>query len=128
MTKMVELVEDMRTRLTEVATTEQTLVRALGDALSAIDQQLLADVRDLTFAHEARRVAILQELQVLASRIGAFPVAQETQPALEANGRALAGDETGIDPNDAVRAGDWRQAVSNIKDDLDEYFGRSSQH
>lgn len=123
MTKMVQLVDDMRARLTDVATTEQTLVRALDQALSAVDHQLLADVRDLTLSHEARRVAILQELQVLASRIGAFP-------ALNApHDQAIAPPEAAPpEHGDVARAGDWRQAVSNIKEEFDTYLGRSVQH
>lgn len=128
MTKMVQLVDEMRERLTEVASNEQVLVRALGDALSAVDQQLLADVRDLTMAHEARRVAILQELQVLASRIGAFPTPGEPQPVLEANGHTLSADMADDPAAAAMRGGDWRQAVNNIKDELEEYFGRNVPH
>lgn len=128
MTKMVQLVDEMRERLTEVASNEQVLVRALGDALSAVDQQLLADVRDLTMAHEARRVAILQELQVLASRIGAFPTPREPQPALEANGHTLPAGIADDAAGAALRGGDWRQAVNNIKDELEEYFGRNVPH
>lgn len=127
MTKMAQLVDEVRARLTEIATTEQTLMRALDDALSAVDQQLLADVRDLTLSHEARRVAILQELQTLASRIGAFPVSREQQ-VLEGHGHALPGDPPLVPQQDPVRAGDWRQAVSNIREELDEYFGRGPQH
>lgn len=127
-TKMAHLVDEVRARLTEIATTEQTLIRALDDALSAVDQQLLADVRDLTLSHEARRVAILQELQTLASRIGAFPMPREPQQALEGNGHALPQDPACVEQQGPVRAGDWRQAVSNIREELDEYFSRGSQH
>lgn len=136
---MVQYVEEMHARLTEVATTEQTLIRALDDALSAVDRQLLADVRDLTTAHEARRVAILEELQVLAARIGAFPTPREPQQVIEANGHALANgpalpnnsalpEAAPAEEQGPLRAGDWRQAVSNIKDELEEYFGRNVQH
>jgi hypothetical protein len=84
MTKMVQLVEEMRARLTQIADSEQALVRALGEALSLVDQKLLHDVRNLTTEHEARRAAILYELQGLASRIGAFPTAQpEPVPGLD---------------------------------------------
>lgn len=129
MTKMLQYVDDMRARLTEVANTEQTLIRALDQALMQVDQELLADVRDLTMAHEARRVAILSELQGLASRIGAFPVTIErASPALE-QAPAQSAQPPPLPENvEAVRAGDWRQAVSNIKDDLDTYFGRTVEH
>lgn len=131
---MVQYVEEMHARLTEVATTEQTLIRALDDALSAVDRQLLADVRDLTSSHEARRVAILEELQVLAARIGAFPTPREPQQVIEANGHALANNGAALpeaapaEEQGPLRAGDWRQAVNNIKDELEEYFGRNVQH
>lgn len=133
MTKMLQYVDEMRARLSEVATTEQTLIHALDQALTQVDQELLADVRDLTLAHEARRVAILTELQGLASRIGAFPVTAEcAAPAIERAPELTSQPPPlpGALPEsfDAVRAGDWRQAVSNIKDDLDTYFGRSVEH
>lgn len=128
MTKMLQYVEEMRARLTEVANTEQTLIRALDQALAQVDQELLADVRDLTMAHEARRVAILTELQGLASRIGAFPVTAERDPPALERGSELAPPPPLPESFEAVRAGDWRQAVSNIKDDLDTYFGRSVEH
>jgi|LNFM01.1.fsa_nt_gb hypothetical protein len=137
MTKMLQYVDEMRARLTEVATTEQTLIRALDQALSQVDQELLADVRDLTLAHEARRVAILTELQGLASRIGAFPVTAEplaataagqSQPAIEQVPQPSAQPPPLPGSFEAVRAGDWRQAVSNINDDLDTYFGRTVEH
>jgi hypothetical protein len=105
MTKMVQLVEEMRARLTQIADSEQALVRALGEALSLVDQKLLHDVRNLTTEHEARRAAILYELQGLASRIGAFPTAQSepapgldyADPAMVAIGAAHTGiAQTGI--------------------------------
>ena len=129
MTKMINYVEDLQARLSEVTRTEQTLIRALGEALSRVDQELLADVRDLTLSHEARRVAILEELQNLAARIGAFPVAAPpARQALEATGPVLAPEAAVSEQPDSVRAGDWRKAVSNIKEELDGYFGRGVQH
>lgn len=127
MTKMIQYVDEMRERLTEVAKTEQTLIRALGEALSQVDQELLADVRDLTLAHEARRVAILDELQTLASRIGAFPVAREAPSVIEGSQQPPS-SALPADTPESGRAGDWRQAVSNIKEDLDAYFNRGIQH
>jgi len=126
MTKMLPYIDDMRARLAEVADTEHTLIRALDEALSRVDQKLLDDVRSLAMDHEARRVAILTELQNFAARIGAFPAPREPLPSLE--------DDAGSDAASflaeqesaeaASRTGDWRQAVSKIKDDLDVYFGR----
>jgi|SRR5215467_9008421 len=144
MTKMVQLVEEMRARLTQIADSEQALVRALGEALSLVDQKLLQDVRNLTTEHEARRAAILYELQGLASRIGAFPTAQPepapgldyADPAVVAIGATHTGiAQNGMVTNSAGHAsaaingsprpfsrGDWRQAASNIEDGLDDYF------
>jgi len=148
MTKMVQLVEEMRARLTQIADSEQALVRALGEALSLVDQKLLQDVRNLTTEHEARRAAILYELQGLASRIGAFPTAQpDPVPGLDYADPAvvaIGASHTGIAHNGVTQnglpatmngnprpfsRGDWRQAASNIEDGLDVYFqDRAAQH
>jgi hypothetical protein len=129
MSKLIEYVDEMRARLDEVSGTEKLLIRALDEALRRVDQNLLADVRDVTLAHEARRVAILEELQGLASRIGAFPALPSPQPqTIEANGHALPPGTPPPLPSDQLRAGDWRQAVSNIKEELDGFFGRDVQH
>lgn len=128
MSKLIEYVDEMRARLDEVSGTEKLLIRALDEALRRVDQNLLADVRDVTLAHEARRVAILEELQGLASRIGAFPALPSPPPTIEANGHALPPATPPPLPNDQLRAGDWRQAVSNIKEELDGFFGRDVQH
>jgi hypothetical protein len=77
MTKMVQIVEEMSARLSQIADAEAALVRALGEALSRVDHKLLQDVRSITTEHEARRGAILHELQSLATRIGAFPTIRE---------------------------------------------------
>jgi hypothetical protein len=109
MTKMVQLVEEMRARLTQIADSEQALVRALGEALSLVDQKLLHDVRNLTTEHEARRAAILYELQGLASRIGAFPTAQpEPVPGLDYADPAMVAigaSHTGIAQNGIAQNG-----------------------
>jgi hypothetical protein len=49
------------------------VVEALGDALNRHDQQLLQDIRNIATGHEARRGAILNELQALAGSIGMVP-------------------------------------------------------
>ena len=72
MTKLLQHIEEMRVRLSEIAGDEQTLVQALGDALSRLDQQLLHDVRSIATEHEIRREEILGELQGLAIGIGMF--------------------------------------------------------
>ena len=73
MSKMVQLVEELRERLNTIADGEQKLVSSLREALNRFDQKLLQDVRSITAEHESRRGAILNELQGLASRMGAFP-------------------------------------------------------
>ena len=129
MSKMIELVEEMRSRLHEIADTEQALVRALGEALGRVDQKLLHDVRTITTEHEARRGAILQELQGLASRIGAFPSAREPIAGIEyaeSNVRPIA---PANDLQPAFGGGDWREAANNIQDELEFFFkGRASSH
>jgi hypothetical protein len=131
MSKMIQLVEEMRARLNQIADTEQQLVRALSEALSRVDQKLLQDVRDIANEHEARRGAILYELQGLASRIGAFPPAREAVPGLEyaepAQAHAHAHTPRPIaaangNQRPPFQRGDWRQATNNIEDELDIYF------
>jgi hypothetical protein len=108
MTKMLDHVDDMRTRLTDVSNHEQTLLRALSDALTRVDQALLEDVRDIARAHEVRRGLILSELHDLASRIGAFPTSHAPHEALTEDDAAL--------PRYAPQPhpGDWREAINNI--------------
>ena len=129
MTKMIELVEEMRARLNQAAESEHALVRALGEALSRVDQKLLQDVRNMTVDHESRRGEILHELQTLATRIGTFPTQREQVPGVEfgnptskpiaaANGNQLPFNANQLPFN----RGDWRQAANNIEDELDIYF------
>src|SRR5262245_44514909 len=125
MSKMVQLVDEFRERLTTVADTEHKLVAQLREALNRYDQKLLQDVRNITAEHESRRGVILSELQSLASRMGAFPVAArepraavsdatppETRAALPANGR-LRPVESG---------GAWREATDKLQSEIDTYF------
>jgi hypothetical protein len=166
MTKMVQIVEEMSARLSQIADAEAALVRALGEALSRVDHKLLQDVRSITTEHEARRGAILHELQSLATRIGAFPAIREhaqtipyaeqapgiayTEPAPEAQQYAAqqyappqyaepqyAESAHGVRYGEPAprpfaaangnqmpfaRSGDWREATSNIEDELDTFF------
>jgi len=122
MTKMLELVAQMNARLSETARTEEALIDALGIALREADSRLLAEVRDLTLAHEARRVAILGELQTLAARIGAFPAIADESGALSQE--PSADSLIGADEDLGLSPGDWRRAVNNIKDELDVHYGR----
>jgi hypothetical protein len=139
MTKMIELVEEMGAKIAHIKDTEQQLLRALGEALNRVDQRLLQNVREITSEHGARRGAMLHELQCLATRIGAFPTSRRPMPAIEwaepaarpikeANGPAPNGIPAvdGLDAADdhetLLQCGDWRQAVSNIQDELDGHF------
>jgi hypothetical protein len=99
----------MHIRIAETSTHEETLVRALGEALDRLDQQLLQDVQTIASEHEQRRSVILGELQGLASSIGMFQVQQQQVTArsdLE-------------EPAYLPTAGDWREAASNIHDDME---------
>jgi len=142
MTKMIQLIEEMHARLSQIADAENELVRALGHALSRVDHRLLQDVRNITPEHESRRGAILQELQGLATQIGAFPIARQpasgveyaepaprpitaTTSVPEANAIPTSNGVAGANGN--VRPfsrGDWRQAASNIEDELDSFCSR----
>jgi len=129
MSKMIQLVEEMRTRLNEITDTEQALVRALAEALSRVDHKLLQDVRSITTEHESRRGLILHELQSLASRIGAFPPAREAVPGL-AYGEPHATPIAHANGNlPSFGGADWRQAASNIEDELGLFCkARTSSH
>jgi hypothetical protein len=111
MRKLLQQLEEMHIRIAETATHEEALVKALGDALSRLDEQLLADVQNIASEHEARRTAILGELQGLAGSIGMFQV---TRPAVTAR-PDLETEVAAYLPS----AGDWREATSNIRDDLE---------
>ena len=118
-TSLIEQIEEMRVRMNELAAGEQDLVRALGDALSRADQKLLQDVRGVTEEHEARRSVILKELQGLAARMGALPRPRRPFAALEEVPVDLTAPEP---PQPALRAGDWRQAAANIREELASHF------
>jgi hypothetical protein len=73
----------------------------------------LDEVRNLAAEHEARRGAILTELQALASRLDAFPRPRDPFGAVENASR----DRPSIEPPQPDLArGDWRRA--NIQDEL----------
>ncbi|MBU1210860.1 MAG: hypothetical protein KJ587_06270 [Alphaproteobacteria bacterium] len=126
-------IEEMHAKLADVSNKESLLIAALGEALSLADKKLLDDVRNLTIEHETRRGLILCELQNLAARIGAFPMSEEREDSIGAQGHLdLPYYETGEAPHDpdeeacridmtameAPRGGDWRQAAMNIRDEL----------
>jgi hypothetical protein len=138
MTKMIQLVEEMGAKIAQFKDTEQELVRALGDALNRVDQRLLQNVREITSEHGARRGAMLHELQCLAARIGSFPTSRRPMSSIEcakptanpieatigpaANIPAVDGLDATKGHETVLHRGDWRQAVSNIQDELDRYF------
>ena len=124
MTSLIQQIEEMRVRMNELATKEQDLVRALGDALTSADQKLLQDVRSVAAEHEARRSAILSELQSLSARMGALPMPRGPFPALTDAPRDLPSRDS---PQLARGAGDWRQAAANIEDAVSYHlFNRAS--
>jgi hypothetical protein len=113
MTKLIEQIEQMRIRLSEIASNEQALIKALGDALNRLDQALLRDVRSLASEHEVRREAILGELQGLAGSIGMF------RAPLHAAPEELPSYMPAHGPQQAISPGDWRRATSNIEEELE---------
>ena len=120
MTKLVQHIDEMRARLTQTSTSEQSLVKSLGDALNHVDQQLVRDIRKVATEHEARRAGIFNELHAFACSIGFF------QPA----------PEVGFVPqqNDGPyfpAVGDWRQATMNLnyQDEFEHHLnGKGPQH
>jgi len=122
MSDIINLVEEMRAKLSKITDAEAKLVWALRDALSRVDEKLLQDVRMITTEHEVRRGYSLHELQRLSSRIGTFPTPPRipgedaippVRPIASADAMAVA---------NGFRRGDWRQATSNIEDELDGVF------
>jgi cell division septum initiation protein DivIVA len=103
-TKLRQHIEEMRANVTQTASSEQSLVKNLGDALNHVDQQLLRDIRKVAAEHEARRAVIFNELQALACNIGVF------QPAPDMT--AIPHQNEGHPYFPAV--GDWRQATRNL--------------
>jgi hypothetical protein len=125
MTKLLQHIEDMRARLSEIASSEKVLVKALGDALDRLDQQLLRDVRTIATEHEARREAILGELQGLAAGIGMFHAPLRAEHAPEQLPRYVSTEV----PAQTMAPGDWREATRNIADELGfPLNGRTPSH
>ena len=138
MTNIIQLVDEVGAKIAYLKDTEEELVRALGKALNRVDQKLLQNVREITSEHEARRGAMLHELQCLAARIGSFPAsrrpmsgieyAESAAPPIEAVNGPAPDATPAVDRLDAaddhetfLQCGDWRQAVSNIQEELDPY-------
>jgi hypothetical protein len=117
MRKLLQQLEEMHIRIAETATCEETLVKAMAEALSRLDQQLLADVQSIASEHEVRRTAILEELQGLAGSIGMF---RAPLPLSHAAPREIETDVAYYAAPEAPQQGaDWRQAASNIRDEFD---------
>jgi cell division septum initiation protein DivIVA len=116
MAQLAEKLAELRRRLSDSAHEEQTLVRTLNAALNHVDDELLSEIRHVTAQHEARRAVILNELQHLASRVCALPIAQsEPMQAIEDQ----AAPTNGHNGNGTHAPGNWRIAAQNIEDDLD---------
>jgi hypothetical protein len=115
----------MLVRLTEESQGEMELIRALGDAIRRVDEQLLREVRNVTIQHEMRREAIVGELQTLATRLCALPArnaARATVAAIDQQSpRNYERVEVDNGPNGAGGA-DWREATQNINDDFEFTF------
>lgn len=125
MSKLHQEIEEMRRRLEENACHEQTLVQALNEALSATDEKLINQVRQVTAQHEVRRTAILNEIQLLAARLCTFPVGRvEPMSAIgDEVVRELEVAHSGDQANRKTHApGDWRMAARNIADDIEYYL------
>ena len=124
MTMLLKQIEAMRARMNELATGEQAIIRTLGEALAAVDQRLIEDVRHVAAAHEARRGTILRELKMLAERMGALHHPQAPVTALEDASQEVPPQQT--DP--LLNGGaDWRLAAANIRDELDNHFRTQPQ-
>ncbi len=110
MRKLPQQLEEMHIRIAETASQEETILKALDDALTRLDEQLLADVQTIANEHQARRTAILGELQSLAAGIGMFQV---QRPAVTAR------EDIELEPY-LPSAGCWREAASHIADTDDQ--------
>jgi hypothetical protein len=123
MSDIIHLVEEVRAKLSRITDAEAKLVWALRDALSRVDEKLLQDVRMITTEHEVRRGYSLHELQRLSSRIGTFPtppMMSGVEDAMPPARPIAAADSLAV--TNGFRRGDWRQATSNINDELDGVF------
>ena len=125
MTRIHQNVDEMLVRLTEESQGEMELIRALGDAIRRVDEQLLREVRNVTIQHEMRREAIVGELQTLATRLCALPArnaARATVAAIDQQTpRNYEHAEVDNGPN-GTGGSDWREATQNISDDFEFTF------
>jgi hypothetical protein len=83
LTRLTPHIDEMRTKLSQTAEHERSLVEALSDELKRFDQETLRRVRNMAAEHEARRGGILND-QALAASIGTFQPRRETvEPAIQ---------------------------------------------
>src|SRR5688572_27244578 len=109
MAHLSQKLAEMHQRLAENAQEEQALVRALSAALNHVDEKLLAEIRHVTAQHEARRGVIMNELQLLATRVCAFPVAGPE--AMAAIDDGTQGKFNGHASHSTHAPGNWRIAA-----------------
>jgi hypothetical protein len=83
LTELTPHINEMRTKLSQTADHERSLIQALSDELKRMDQETLQNVRNIGAEHEARRAGILLELQALAASIGTFQPAREQQASIQ---------------------------------------------
>jgi hypothetical protein len=124
MTRIHQNVDEMLVRLTEESQGELELIRALGDAIRRVDEQLLRDVRNVTIQHEMRREAIVGELQTLATRLCALPArnaARATVAAIDQQPHTYEHPQV-ENVDNGTRGADWREAAQNINDDFEFSF------
>lgn len=136
-TQMSASVQELLARLGDNSRNELQLIRSLTDALRRTDEQVLREVRNATIQHEVRREALLDELQMLGSRLCRLPVVRSDRiqrAAIDhANAYARAGiADSAVDVTPAYGPADvppshggahWRDAAQAIDDDLEFTFG-----
>ena len=128
MSKMLQVVEELRDRLGSIADHEQKLIASLRDALNRFDQKLLQDVRNIAAEHEGRRSVILNELQGLASRLGVFPAASPRSSQVNSDFRAelsgpASGNKASLDSRlRSVESGAWGEGTDKLQNELESYF------
>jgi hypothetical protein len=88
--QLAQQIEHMRVRMLEVARREHEMAAELEAVVRKMDEQLLQDVRSIAAAHEARRADILDELQMLATRLRDLPSPDRARPKIEASAPRLA--------------------------------------
>jgi hypothetical protein len=119
MAQLSQKLAEMHRKLAENTQEEQALVRALNSALNHVDEKLLTEIRHVTAQHEARRAVIMNELQLLATRLCAFPVASQSEPMTAIEDENFVSSRNEQRNGTTHAPGNWRIAAQNIQDDLD---------